>query len=469
MERNLILLVIVSILIKLSFFLFTEHDLDEYTNGFFNTLGQNFAEVLEFCSFKEYGNLTYYASKRTNFPVILLELISGICSSINSRFGLILPFIIINFIHFLQGILIYSYLIKCYPILSALSKTMIEKKYYQMSVNFLLGLFWINPISIYYGSLLSFGIELELLFQLLLLWISVDSTRKYRALLPIICGLNVYYSPNISISLIPSALSLFLLGNNHYLKLQVSPKQFDNYKMYFTKFWDNFQSDYLTSKQIFKTISFFTSFLITFLSLHIFSLILINNRNDNNHIFTFKQYIYTYIIQNFTLLENKDLNPYLNVYWFLMYCIAPEFRLFFQIILGSCLIIYAFIINISLGKVPFKALQSQLLLCFIFKSNPTFLNYLLIFFFILFDSVTLFESKSGFIASFSFIFWIICIPLAFLIRPIWILENSLDSNLYYSLTLIGNFSIIIFICEWIKSLFNTLVKYNQNLDNIKQE
>lgn len=464
MKKELVLLALVSILIKLSLFILLEHDLDEYTNGFFNILGQNFAEVLEYCAFKEYGNISYYISKRTNFPVIILELISGICKFVHSKVGFIIPFIIINFIQLLQGILIYSYLIRSYPILSSLSKTMIEKNYYEFCVDFLLGLFWINPISIYNCSLLSFGIELELLFQLLLLWVSVDSSRKYRALLPIICGLNVYYSPNISISLIPSTLSLFLLGNNHYLKKQVYPKQFHNYKMYFIEFWDNFQSQYFNFRKILKIISFFTSFFITFLSLHISSLILINNHN-----LTFKKYIYTYIIRNFTLLENNHLNPYLNIYWFLMYSIAPEFRLFFQIIMASCLVIYAFILNISFEKIPLKALQSQLLLSFIFKSNPTFLNYLLIFFFILFDSVTLFESKSGFIASISFVVWMISIPLAFLIRPIWILENSLDSNLYYFLTLVGNFSITIFIGEWIKSLFDVLVKYDQNLDNVKQE
>ncbi|KAH8582771.1 Phosphatidylinositol glycan anchor biosynthesis class U [Cryptosporidium sp. chipmunk genotype I] len=465
MKKELILLIFLSILIKLSFFLFVDHDLEKYTDGFFGILGQNFAEVLEFCALKEYGISTYYESKRVNFPVILLELISGLCGSINSKSGLILPFIAINLIQILQGMLIYSYLIKSYPILSTLSKTIIEKNYYEICVNFLLGVFWINPISIYTSSLLSFGIEFELFFQLLLLWISVHSSRKFRASLPIICGINVYYSPVISISLIPATLSLFLLGNHHFLKLNNSPNSLDNYKMYFNQFLINFQSEYLSFRNIIKITSFFISFTITFLSLHVFSFILVNYQN-NHHILTFKEYIYTFIIQNFTFLENKDLNPYLNIYWFLMYCIAPEFRLFFQIILGSCLIIYAFILNISLEKVPFKALQSQLLLCFIFKSSPTFINYLLIFFFILFDSVTLFESKSGFLASFSFILWMICIPSAFLIRPIWILENSLDSNLYYFLTLIGNFSIVIFIGEWIKSLFNNLVKCDKNLDKV---
>lgn len=465
MKKELVFLIIISILIKLSFFILVEHDLEDYTNGFFGILGQNFGEVLEFCALKEYGISTYYESKRVNFPAVFMELISGLCSSINSKNGLIFPFLAINLIQILQGILIYSYLIKSYPILSTISKTIIEKNNYELCVNILVGIFWINPISIYTSSLLSFGIEFELLLQLLLLWISIDSSHKFRALLPIVSGINVYYSPTVSISLIPATLTLFLSGNQHFLKFNTYPQLFDNFKMHFKHFWINFLSNYFNFRNILKIILFLTSFTITFLSLHIFSFIIINHQNSH-HILTFKEYLYTFIVQNFTLLENKDLNPYLNIYWFLMYCVASEFRLYFQIILGSCLIIYAFILNISLEKIPFKALQSQLLLCFVFKSNPTFINYLLIFFFILFDSVTLFESKSGFLASFSFVAWMICIPSAFLIRPIWILENSLDSNFYYFLTLAGNFSIIIFIGEWIKSLFNNLVKYSPNPDKV---
>ncbi|KAJ1608490.1 putative signal peptide-containing [Cryptosporidium canis] len=463
MTKEVVFLIIVSILVKSCFFLLADHDLEEYTNGFFNTLGQNFGEVLELCAFKEYGNYTYYGSKRVNFPVIALELVSTLCSSIHSS-GKLMPFIITNLIQILQGLLIYSYLNLCYPILSALSETVIEKKHYQVSVIFLLGLFWINPISVYTCSLLSFGAEIELLIQLLLLWISVHSSHHYRALLPIISAINVYYSPNISTSLIPASLSLFLLGNSHHRTPQVCPKHLGNFKAHFAQSWNQFCSEYLNSSKLSKIISFFISFLIIFFSLHALSFLLVHDQS-----FTLNDYIQAYFAQNFTLLENKDLSPYLNIHWFLMSCINPEFRLFFQIILGSSLSVYASIIIISLENIPFKALQSQLLICFVFKSNPTFTNYLLIFFFILFDSFTVLESKISILASLSFVTWMTCIPLAFLIRPIWILDNLLESNLYYFLTLIGHFSIFIFIGEWIKSLFDTLVKSNLHMYRIKQE
>lgn len=451
----MVLLITASILVKSCLFFFVEHDLEEYTNGFFNILGQNFSEVLEFCTLREGGgySYSYYGSKRVNFPVIPLELISGVCRFTHSAAGLWVPFGLVSLIQILQGLLIRSYLLRAFPIMSALCKTTIGRSHYEQSVNFLVGVFWINPISIYTCSLLSFGAEIELLIQLLLLWISVDSSRVCRALLPVVCALNVYYSPNMSISLIPASLSLFLLGNSHYSESPACSEHLDGYKAHFARFWSLFRSGCCTFSALSKVASFLASFLITFSSLHAFSFLLINDPNLKA-----SSYIHTHILRNFTLLENKDLNPFLNVYWFLMYTAIPEFRLFFQIVLGSCLIAIASVTTISLEKVPFKALQSQLLICFVFKPNPTFLNYLVIFLFVLFDSVAIFESNTSLVASFSFVTWMITTPVAYLIRPIWIVEDLLESNQFYFLTLLGHFSILIFIGEWFKSLWNALVK-----------
>lgn len=451
----MVLLIIASILVKSCLFFFVEHDLEKYTDGFFNMLGQNFGEVLEFCALREGGGhgYSYYGSKKVSFPVIPLEIMSGMCRFVHSAGGLWVPFGLVNLIQILQGLLIRSYLLKAYPILSALCNTTIQRSHYEQSVSFLVGIFWINPISIYTCSLLSFGVEMELLIQLLLLWISVNSSRVCRALLPVVCGLNVYYSPNMSISLIPASLSLFLLGNSHHSEPPVCPEPLDGYKAHFARFWSRFRSECWTLKAVSKTASFLASLLITFSSLHALSFLLINDPNLKT-----SDYIHSHIFRNFTLLENKDLNPFLNVYWFLMYTAIPEFRLFFQVILGSCLIAYACVITISLEKVPFKALQSQLLICFVFKPNPTLLNYLVILLFVLFDSVTILESKTSLVASSSLVTWMISVPTAYLIRPICILEGSLESNNYYFLAVIGHFSILVFIGEWFKSLWNALVR-----------
>ncbi|KAF7456336.1 GPI transamidase subunit PIG-U protein [Cryptosporidium felis] len=454
MNKILLALICISVLARVAFFSFTSHDLEQFTNGLFNSLGFTLAEVLEFCSLRESG-ADFFSLRRVGLPVLPLAIFGKFCKSVNSG-NLLLPFVASTLAEILQGTLIYGYLMKSYSLISPLSNSVVDKRSYEVCVYILLGTFWMNPFQLYTSSLLSIGLQLELLLQLLLLWISVNSLPKFRALLPVISALIVYCFPNPSVSLVPTSLSLFVLGAAHYFpKLDVYSQENESLNSRVSKLRENVRRNFLNTKSISRSAVFLLSFSATLLSLHAFSFALIRNKD-----LSVLEYLNKFVLSNFTWLESKDLNPNLNLYWFLMTCIMPEFRFYFQIVLGSSPILFSLLILTSLERVPFKALQCQIILNFVLKPNPTISSHILAIYMILFDSFTLYQSKIGFLAAISFFVWIVCTSSAFLIRSLWILENTLDSNIFYFLTLIGHFSFLFFIGEWIKSLFHFVVKSN---------